>query len=78
MVIPAERGDAVACRQLVEAFLPAIVALARGFRGSQIEDREPLQEGVGGLLLAARRYDPACRRPSGRTSRSGCVSRCRN
>jgi RNA polymerase primary sigma factor len=62
-VIAAEGGDAVACRQLVEAFLPAIAGLARGFQGSRIEHRELLQEGVAGLLLAARRYDPGLRTP---------------
>ena len=56
-MIAAERGDAAACRRLVEAFLPAIASLARGFRGSRVERRELLQEGVAGLLFAARRYD---------------------
>jgi RNA polymerase primary sigma factor len=56
-VIAAECGDAVACRRLVEAFLPAIANLARGFQGSRVERRELLQEGVAGLLFAARRYD---------------------
>ncbi len=42
---------------LVEAFLPAIATLARGFQGSRVERRELLQEGVAGLLFAARRYD---------------------
>ena len=51
-MIAAEAGDAVACRQLVEAFLPAIAGLARGFAGSRIEHRELVQEGVVGLLLA--------------------------
>ncbi len=32
-------------------------SLARTFQGSRIEQRELLQEGVAGLLLAARRYD---------------------
>jgi RNA polymerase primary sigma factor len=56
-VIAAERGDVEACRTLVEAFLPAIASVARGFRGSRVERRELLQEGVAGLLFAARRYD---------------------
>lgn len=56
-MIAAECGDAVACRKLVEAFLPAIANLARGFRGSRVERRELLQEGVVGLLFAVRRYD---------------------
>jgi RNA polymerase sigma factor (sigma-70 family) len=57
LVIAAECGDAAACHSLVEAFLPAIASLARGFQGSRVERRELLQEGVVGLLFAARRYD---------------------
>jgi RNA polymerase primary sigma factor len=56
-VIAAERGDVQANRTLVEAFVPAIASVARGFRGSRVERRELLQEGVAGLLFAARRYD---------------------
>lgn len=55
-MIAAECGDAAACRRLVDAFLPAIASLARGFQGSRVERRELLQEGVAGLLFAARRY----------------------
>jgi RNA polymerase primary sigma factor len=57
LVIAAEYGDAAACRQLVDAFLPTIANVARGFQGSRVERRELLQEGVAGLLFAARRYD---------------------
>jgi RNA polymerase primary sigma factor len=57
LVIAAECGDAAACRRLTEVFMPAIASLARGFRGSRVERRELLQEGVAGLLFAARRYD---------------------
>src|SRR5204862_1447510 len=42
---------------LVEAFLPAIGDLARSFKDSRVEHLELLQEGVAGLLVAARRYD---------------------
>ena len=56
-MIAAGCGDAGACLRLVDAFLPAIAGLARGFQGSRVERRELLQEGVAGLLLAARRYD---------------------
>lgn len=56
-MIAAECGDAVACHNLVETFLPAIARLARGYQGSRVERRELLQEGVAGLLFAARRYD---------------------
>ena len=57
LVIAAECGDADACRRLVETFLPAIASLAIGFRSDVFEQRELLQEGVAGLLFAARRYD---------------------
>jgi RNA polymerase primary sigma factor len=57
LVVAAECGDATACRRLIEAFLPAIGKLARGYQGSRVERRELLQEGVAGLLFAARRYD---------------------
>ena len=57
LVIAAECGDSAACRKLVEAFLPAIANVARGFQGSRVEHAELLQEGVAGLLFAARRYD---------------------
>jgi RNA polymerase primary sigma factor len=63
LVIAAECGDSAACRRLVEAFLPAIANLARGFQGSRVERRELLQEGVAGLLLAARRYDAELETP---------------
>ena len=56
-MIAAEHGDVAASRRLVEAFLPAIANLARGFLSSRVERRELLQEGVAGLLYAARRYD---------------------
>jgi len=62
-VIAAECGDSDACRELVDAFLPAITNVARGFQGSRVERRELLQEGVAGLLFAARRYDPGLNTP---------------
>jgi RNA polymerase primary sigma factor len=59
LVVAAEGGDADACRHLIEAFLPAIAALARQFpAGAGIEREELIQDGVAGLLFAARRYDP--------------------
>ena len=63
LVIAAERGDSDACRKLVEAFLPAIGDVARGFRNSRVERLELLQEGIAGLLLAARRYDTTLETP---------------
>jgi RNA polymerase primary sigma factor len=59
LVVAAEGGDAVARGRLVEAFMPAIAGLARGFpAGAGIELKELHQQGVVGLLFAARRYDP--------------------
>jgi RNA polymerase sigma factor (sigma-70 family) len=63
LVIAVERGDCDACRTLVEAFLPAIGNLARGFQHSKVERLELLQEGVAGLLVAARRYDTTLSTP---------------
>jgi RNA polymerase sigma factor (sigma-70 family) len=63
LVIAAERGDADACRKLVETFLPAIGNLARTFQHAGVERLELLQEGVAGLLVAARRYDPTLNTP---------------
>jgi RNA polymerase primary sigma factor len=63
LVIAAEGGDSDACRKLVEAFLPAIGDLARSFENSRVERLELLQEGVAGLLLAVRRYDPTLNTP---------------
>ncbi len=56
----AAAGDAAACERLVEAFLPSIAGVARIYRGTPgVERSELMQEGVVGLLRAARRYDPA-------------------
>jgi RNA polymerase sigma factor (sigma-70 family) len=63
LVIAAECGDSEACRKLVEAFLPAIAGVALGFHGDAIDQRELLQEGVAGLLFAARRYDARLNTP---------------
>ncbi len=60
-----ERGDTVACRQLVEAFLPAIGGVARRFLGAggRVQRTELMQEGIAGLLYAAKRYDPRMQTP---------------
>ena len=63
-MLGAEAGDTDASRRLVEAFLPAIVGLANGFPGRvRVEQRELVQDGVAGLLVAARRYDPRRKTP---------------
>ena len=64
LVIATERGDDRACRELVEAFLPRIRVVARRFAfGGTVERGELVQEGVAGLLFAARRYDPRMATP---------------
>jgi RNA polymerase sigma factor (sigma-70 family) len=63
-VIAAEAGDEAARRELVEAFLPAIGAIARLYRiGAGVERRELIQEGVVGLLRAVSRYEPRLETP---------------
>jgi RNA polymerase sigma factor (sigma-70 family) len=58
LLVATERGDEAACRELVELFLPAIGGVARRFTaGGQVQRSELMQEGVAGLLYAARRYD---------------------
>jgi RNA polymerase sigma factor (sigma-70 family) len=58
LVVATEAGDVEACRHLVDAFLPAISAQARHFLvGGGVLHEELLQEGVVGLLSAARHYD---------------------
>ncbi len=64
LVIAAEAGDRRACQDLVDAFLPQIAGLAVGYRYSRgVDQRELLQAGVAGLLLAARRFDAALETP---------------
>jgi RNA polymerase primary sigma factor len=64
LVVATEGGDKAACRQLVEAFLPAIGGVARRFdAGGRVQRSELMQEGVAALLFAARRYDPRMETP---------------
>ena len=64
MVVATEGGDKAACRELVEAFLPSIAAVARRFPSDpRLQRTELVQEGVCGLLFAARRYDAATGTP---------------
>ena len=53
-----ETGDRAATEELVTAFMPAIDRVANLYRSFRsLERRELQQEGVVGLLRAARRYD---------------------
>jgi RNA polymerase sigma factor (sigma-70 family) len=64
LVVAAERGDRVAGQQLVDSYLPAIARVARRFeRGATVQHAELMQEGVAGLLFAARRYNPRMQTP---------------
>jgi RNA polymerase sigma factor (sigma-70 family) len=60
LVALTEAGDRVATEELVEAFMPAIDGVAYHYRSFASLDRTELrQEGVVGLLRAAKRYDQA-------------------
>ena len=64
LVVAAEGGDDEASRKLVEVHMPAIAGVAVGFpTGAGVELQELLQQGVVGLLFAARRYDPRLNTP---------------
>jgi RNA polymerase primary sigma factor len=64
LVVATARGDDAACRELVESFLPAIGGVARRVDARGRVDRtELMQDGVAGLLFAARRYDPRMKTP---------------
>jgi RNA polymerase sigma factor (sigma-70 family) len=64
LIAATEAGDRTACLQLVDAFLPAIASVARRFDvGGRVQRGELMQEGVAGLLFAARRYDPRTKTP---------------
>jgi RNA polymerase primary sigma factor len=64
LVVATEGGDEAATRQLVESFLPSIGGVARRFAlGGRLQHAELMQEGVAGLLFAARRYDASMNTP---------------
>jgi RNA polymerase primary sigma factor len=64
LVVATEGGDEAACRELVESFLPAISGIARRFAvGDRVQRSELMQEGVAGLLFAAKRYDAGMETP---------------
>ena len=64
LVASAESGDAGAREELVDAFMPSIGAVARGYqRSSPIDRSDLMQEGVVGLLRAIPRYDAEMEMP---------------
>ncbi|HWC86101.1 MAG TPA: sigma-70 family RNA polymerase sigma factor [Solirubrobacteraceae bacterium] len=63
LVIAAAAGDQRASSELVETYLPAIGGVARLYRQASVERADLVQEGVVGLLRAARRFDPGVGRP---------------
>jgi RNA polymerase primary sigma factor len=58
LVANAAAGDQRACEAPVERYLPAISGVARLYRNARVEHVDLTQEGVVGLLRAARRFDP--------------------
>ncbi len=52
-------GDPEAIRQLVDANLRLVVWVAKGYAGSGVPLLDLIQEGSIGLLVAARKFDPA-------------------
>lgn len=64
LIAASDGGNATATEKLVEAFLPAIDSVAYLYRGfASLELAEFRQEGVVGLLRAAKRYDQALGTP---------------
>jgi RNA polymerase primary sigma factor len=64
LIAASDGGDERATEELVDAFMPAIDSVARIYRGfSSLEQAEFRQEGVVGLLRAARRYNQALGTP---------------
>jgi RNA polymerase sigma factor (sigma-70 family) len=64
LLASSEAGDRDATAELVDAFMPAIDGVAYLYRGLPGLDRMELrQEGVVGLLRAARRYDQSFHTP---------------
>jgi RNA polymerase sigma factor (sigma-70 family) len=64
LVVATEGGDEAASRKLVDWFLPAIGSVARRFdAGGRVQRADLMQEGVAGLLFAAKRYDPRMKTP---------------
>jgi RNA polymerase primary sigma factor len=59
LVLAAKAQRREARGELVDAFLPLIVSVARIYRGSAVARAELVQAGVVGLLKALERFDPA-------------------
>ncbi|MEO5336374.1 MAG: sigma-70 family RNA polymerase sigma factor [Magnetospirillum sp. WYHS-4] len=59
LLIRAGAGDREAERRLVLSHLRFVIRIARRYRNAGLPLADLVQEGVGGLLKAARRYDPA-------------------
>ena len=58
LVERAQTGDAAARAAVIQAYMPALSAVARTYRTDQIGRQELLQEGVVGLLRALERFEP--------------------
>jgi RNA polymerase primary sigma factor len=55
----AQKGDRQAWKVLVEANLPLVVNIARGYQGYGLDLADLIQEGAFGLMQAATKFDPA-------------------
>jgi RNA polymerase sigma factor (sigma-70 family) len=58
LVLAAKAGDPRAREELIERYLPLVVATARSFRAEGLDFTDLVQEGVVGLLRALERFDP--------------------
>ena len=57
LVERAQAGDMAARAELIQAYMPALSAMARTYRTGRITRQELLQEGVVGMLRALERFD---------------------
>src|SRR5690348_5555462 len=74
-----EAGDRTGTDELVTAFMPAIDGVANRYRSfRRLERQELQQEGVVGLLRAARRYDTRYETPFWAYASGGSDRRCSN
>jgi DNA-directed RNA polymerase sigma subunit (sigma70/sigma32) len=79
LVDAAKAGDRQARAQLVEAFLPAIAAVGRVYRGrGEIDRMELMQEGVAGCCAPLNATTPTWARRSGPTPPGGSARPCSN
>ena len=59
LAVSCAAGDPEAIRQMVDANLRLVVWVAKGYAGGDVPLLDLIQEGSMGLLVAARKFDPA-------------------